>query len=49
MQVAETIDPTIKALYLQLNSGKIILITVKLNDQVGSVGVGTAYFVNEVS
>jgi hypothetical protein len=32
MQVVETIDPTIKALHLELNSGKIILITVKLRE-----------------
>lgn len=47
IQVAETIDPTIKALHMQLNSGKIILVKVKFIDETGPIGVGTAYFVNE--
>jgi hypothetical protein len=33
--------------HLELDSGKIILITVKLIDQDGPIGVGTAYFVKE--
>lgn len=49
IQVSETIDPTIKGLHIELESGRIILVTVKMMHNEDQVGLGTAYFVNEVS